>query len=60
MPRGHKFTVKSADEESYEVFLDGKSIVSADHDTDGWEGMRRIRQTIDAIANALDIPVVTR
>ncbi len=37
-----------------------KHIVSINHDEDGWEGMMRVRDTVEALGRALGVPVVTR
>jgi hypothetical protein len=53
-----KFIIEtSSDEESLRVYLNGKYVISANHDNDGWHGISAIKNTINTIADILDIDV---
>lgn len=53
----NKFVLSKSDDENLTVFLNGKEIASANHDTDGWAGMEAIEELVTKIAKALKIPV---
>lgn len=53
-----RFTVKRPNDEAMEVALDGKHIISVNHDEHGWAGMELVRTTIKEISRVLNIPVV--
>ena len=52
-----KFT-EGEDGQSEVITLDGKELVTTNHDEDGWSGMERVRTTLTSFAEALNIEVV--
>jgi hypothetical protein len=52
------FTFDYEDDETLNVYLNGKLVIGANHDIDGWAGMERIRDTVERIAEILGEKVV--
>lgn len=53
MPDQHVFKFVRPDDEVLEVHLDGQHVVTANHDEDGWSGMRKVEETIKEIAKII-------
>lgn len=51
------FVIKRVDDEHVEITLEGKEVVSLNHDEDGWDGIERAENLVKSIADILDIPV---
>ena len=47
--------LKTIDDESLEILVDGKSICSANHDEDGWQGMDAVGDLARNMAKALGV-----
>jgi hypothetical protein len=45
--------VNSMDEESFVVVVDGVYVGSANHDSDGWDGMDSVRKIMKSTAKAI-------
>jgi len=52
MANKHVVTLIEHDEESFDIAVDGRHIVHACHDIDGWEGMRKVEQLEIEMARA--------
>jgi hypothetical protein len=57
-PLRPKLEIIRPDDESVEIYVDGKEIASANHDADGWNGMGRLVDAAQAIARALGADIV--
>lgn len=53
------FIIYRPDDESMTVFLNGKEVGSANHDSDGWKGMETVEEIVTEIAKVLGLPVET-
>lgn len=49
----HKFEIRTDGDECEEVWLNGKRLMSTNHDEHGWDGMQAVRDCIEAIATEL-------
>lgn len=44
-------------DESVSIMYMGKELFTMDHDYHGWSGMSEIEDAVEAVANALGVPV---
>jgi hypothetical protein len=51
------FVIKRTSDENMEITLNGRDVVSLNHDSDGWEGMGRGEDIVRTIASILNLPV---
>ena len=57
----HVITIAHEDgDEQLEIFVDGQSVGSFDHDRHGWSGMEGAVSLAEEIAKKLDLEVVYR
>ena len=54
-----KFTLRRPDDETLIILLNGREVGSANHDSDGWQGMESLEELVKGIAGVLNIPVET-
>ena len=50
-----RIQVKTIDDESIEILVDGECICFADHDEDGWAGMSKVEDLARDMAKKLKI-----
>ena len=48
-----KMQIKHIDDEQIVVLVDGSEVGYANHDEDGWNGMGKIENIVEAMAHAL-------
>jgi hypothetical protein len=56
----HRFEIVDVDDEHQEILIDGVEIITINHDEDGWDGMRRIRDVVESIAKVIGAQVDRR
>lgn len=52
------FELRKEDDETLEVFLNGKEVGHANHDSDGWSGMESLESLVERVAEVLGLSVV--